>query len=306
MAKLHGTPRCIYTDRGTQFTSRLWRELWEIMGAQLRYSTAYHPQTQGVVERMNAIIGQMLRCTIHEWNEGREWDSLLPMIELAINSLPNHSTGYSPFFLNYGFHPTVPAELIKGNEEIRQETIANFIGRMHISWQVARKRLNQAVQQQAKWYDARHKLVSYREGDLVLLSTANLQARGTPVKLKRKFAGPFHITECIGSQSHKLDLPTTWRVHNVFHVSLLKIWCEDMYKHYPAPEPTRLEEEEDDHNVYEVEKFLRWRYRKIHNRKKREFLVLWKGYPIEEASWIPTDNIMYKEQLQEELDEENP
>ena len=209
VAKLYGIPRCIYTDRGTQFTSRLWRELWEIMGTQLRYSTAYHPQTQGVVERMNAVIGQMLRCTIHEINEGREWDLLLPTIELAINSLPNRSTGYSPFYLNYGFHPTVPAELIKGNEEIRQKTIANFIGRMHRSWQVGRKRLHQAIEQQAKWYDARHKPVSCREGNLVLLSIANLQVRGTLAKLKRKFAGPFRIIECIGSQSYRLDLPMT-------------------------------------------------------------------------------------------------
>ena len=55
-----------------------------------------------------------------------------------------------------------------------QETRANFIGRMHRSWQVARKRLHQAIQQQAKWYDACHKPVSYKEGDLVLLSTVNL------------------------------------------------------------------------------------------------------------------------------------
>ena len=75
----------------------------------------------------------MLRCTIYQLNEVREWDSLLPTIELAIDSLPNHSTGYSPFFLNYGFHPTVPKELINGNEEIRQETIANFVGRIHRS-----------------------------------------------------------------------------------------------------------------------------------------------------------------------------
>ena len=78
-----------------------------------------------------------------------------------------------------------------------------------------------------------------------------------------------------------------------------------MYRRYPAPEPIRLEEE-DDQEVYEVEKYLRWRYRKIQNRKKIEFLVLWKGYPIEEASWIPEDNITYKDQLQEELDEANP
>ena len=72
-------------------------------------------------------------------------------------------------------------------------------------------------------------------------------------------------------------------MYSVFHVSLLKYCHEDIYRRYPAPEPSRLEEE-DDKDVYEVEKFLRWRYRKIQNKKKREFLVLWKGHPIEEAS----------------------
>ena len=159
---------------------------------------------------------------------------------------------------------------------------------MQRSWQVARKRLHEAIQQQARWYDARHRPVSYREGDLVLLSTTNLQVRGTPKKLQRKFVGPFRITECIGSQSYRLAVPTTWRMHDVFHVSLLKTWREDVYRRYPAPEPPRLEDA-DDQPVYEIEKFLRWRYRKTRNRKTREFLVIWKGYPVEEASWIPED-----------------
>ena len=122
---------------------------------------------------MNAVVGQMLRCTIHDLNEVREWFFSLPTIELAINSLPNHSIGYSPFFQLW-FSSTMPIELIKGNEEIRQETIANYVDRMHKSWQVAQKHLNQAIQQQAKWYDARHMPVCYREGDLVLLNIANL------------------------------------------------------------------------------------------------------------------------------------
>ena len=92
----------------------------------------------------------------------------------------------------------MPAELIKGNEEIRHETTANFVGRMYKSWQVAQSRLFESVQQQAKWYDARHRPMSYKEGDLVLLSTTNLQFKGIPTKLRRKFVGPFRITECIG------------------------------------------------------------------------------------------------------------
>ena len=54
VVKLRGVPSILYSDRGTQFTSQFWKTLWGLTGTQLRYSTAYHPQTQGVVERMNS------------------------------------------------------------------------------------------------------------------------------------------------------------------------------------------------------------------------------------------------------------
>ena len=71
IAKLHGVPRDIYTDRGNQFISKFWREIWGLLGTSLRYSTAYHPQTQGIVERMNAVVIQLFKCTIQEMNELR-------------------------------------------------------------------------------------------------------------------------------------------------------------------------------------------------------------------------------------------
>ena len=71
VARLHGVPRFIYTDRGTQFTSKLCKELWGLFGTGLRFRTAFHPQTQGIVERINAVIGQMLRCTLASMNEGK-------------------------------------------------------------------------------------------------------------------------------------------------------------------------------------------------------------------------------------------
>ena len=111
--------------------------MW-IDGYTTGYSTAYHPQTQGVVERMNAVVGQMLRCTIGD-EKGTNWDSLLPSIELTINSLPNSSTGYSPFFLNYGYHPTVPIELLKGDEEIKNEAVDNFVIRVQQTWENAKR-----------------------------------------------------------------------------------------------------------------------------------------------------------------------
>lgn len=110
----------------------------------LCFSTAYHPQTQGIVERMNAVIGQMLQCTVHEMNEPRKRKVLLPMIELAINYFPNRSTGYSSFFLNYRFHPVVPSGLIKGNEIATQESIDSFVQSLKNTWSLAVRKMKHA------------------------------------------------------------------------------------------------------------------------------------------------------------------
>ena len=57
VGKLHGIPRCIYSDRGPQFCNRFWRALWDSFGTSLKFSSAYHPHTQGMVERMNSVVG---------------------------------------------------------------------------------------------------------------------------------------------------------------------------------------------------------------------------------------------------------
>ena len=73
------------------------------------------------MERMNAVIGHMLRCTLERMNENKNWAEILSIVELAINSMPNKSSGHSPFYLYYGYHPTVPIDLIDGGEMTRNE-----------------------------------------------------------------------------------------------------------------------------------------------------------------------------------------
>ena len=85
VVKLHGVPRVIYSDRGIQFSKESWRELWRLAGTKLAYSTAYHPQTQGVVERMNSVIEQCMRCIIHEFGNVNEWEKILSTVKLFIN-----------------------------------------------------------------------------------------------------------------------------------------------------------------------------------------------------------------------------
>ena len=102
--KLHGIQLIVYTDRGARFTSKFRRDIWGLFGTQLQYSTAYHPQTQGLVGRINVVIVQILRCKLMQMNEIKNWVKIFPTVELVINSLPNKGRGYSPFFLNYGYH----------------------------------------------------------------------------------------------------------------------------------------------------------------------------------------------------------
>ena len=303
VVKLHGVPTAIYSDRGTQFTSQFWKTLWGLTGTQLKFSTAYHPQSQGIVERMNSIVSQSLRCLIHESN-GAEWDSLLPMVELTINSLPNSSTGYSPFFLNYGFHPTVPVELLKGDEEVSNESVNSFVSRVRRTWDQARENLEKSVRLQQKYYNQRHRSFEFEEGDLVLLSSKNLSMKGVPGKLKRKFVGPFKVIEKIGTQAYKLQLPESWKIHNVFHVSLLKEWKSAYYR--KEPEDPEMELDIEDRH-FEVDKILRWRKKTRPNGTTyKEYLVLWTNYPMEEATWEPKENFDDPEAFEESLRKDNP
>ena len=73
-------------------------------------------QTQGVVERMNTMVSQTLRCLIHNTNNLKQWEILLPTVELVMKSLPNQSIGFSPFFLNYEYEPVTPIQSLKGDE----------------------------------------------------------------------------------------------------------------------------------------------------------------------------------------------
>ncbi|TKC13481.1 transposase family protein, partial [Robertmurraya kyonggiensis] len=97
---LHGVPKKIVSDRGTQFTSRFWQKVHEIMGTQLNFSSAYHPQTDGQTERTNQILEDMLRaCAL---KHGRSWDKSLPYAEFSYNNSYQASLKMSPFEALYG------------------------------------------------------------------------------------------------------------------------------------------------------------------------------------------------------------
>ena len=79
---------------------------------------------------MNSLVEQCMKCIIHESSNINEWEKILSSVELVINSLPNKSTGFSPFPWNYGHEPILPIQLLRGNEEIQTESVHSFVRRI--------------------------------------------------------------------------------------------------------------------------------------------------------------------------------
>jgi hypothetical protein len=97
---LHGVPKKIVSDRGTQFTSRFWEKLYEAMNTRLNFSSAYHPQTDGQTERINQILEDMLRA--YALKDSKSWDKCLPYAEFSYNNSYQKSLKMSPFEVLYG------------------------------------------------------------------------------------------------------------------------------------------------------------------------------------------------------------
>jgi Chromo (CHRromatin Organisation MOdifier) domain len=122
--------------------------------------------------------------------------------------------------------------------------------------------------------------IPFKKGDRVWLDTRNLKTNHHK-KIAPKREGPFEITKVIGPVTYQLNLPNTWKIHNVFHAGLLRQYREtEVYgANFQRPLPEVIEGEE----VYEVETILKHRKR----GRGHQYYVKWKGYPITEASWEP-------------------
>ncbi|XP_051509646.1 uncharacterized protein LOC127415117 [Myxocyprinus asiaticus] len=98
-----GIPKEILTDQGTTFMSRTLRELYELLNIKSIHTSVYHPQTDGLVERFNKTLKNMIRKFVHD--DSRNWDKWLDPLLFAVREVPQASTGFSPFKLLYGQRP---------------------------------------------------------------------------------------------------------------------------------------------------------------------------------------------------------
>jgi len=176
----HGVSLNIVSDRDSKFTSHTWERLCELWPMSRSMSTAFHPQTDGQTERTNRTLQQMLRMYVSP--SMLNWDQLLAPAEFAYNNARSVSTGFTPFYLNYGRDPRVPAALIKRQRGDAGEipSIENFVASMDDLLAEAKRSLLAAQHRQKFYSDPKNpqKEPAFAVGDQVLLSTANIRFRG--------------------------------------------------------------------------------------------------------------------------------
>ncbi|KAJ4957546.1 hypothetical protein NE237_024657 [Protea cynaroides] len=100
IVRLHGVPESIVSDRDPRFTSKFWEGLQKVMGTTLKFSTAFHPQTDGQSERTIQILEDMLRACVIDFKGS--WNEKLPLIEFAYNNSYQATIQMSPYEALYG------------------------------------------------------------------------------------------------------------------------------------------------------------------------------------------------------------
>ncbi len=220
-----GIPQRILTDQGSVFTSRLMKELCEVLGCDAITTSPYRPQGNGVVERLHGTLKPMLAKAREE---GVDWAQFLPMALFAIRQVPNRDTGYSPHELVFGTKMRGPLDLVYAGwlEDSYQcmdvhGWVAKLQDRLKVihdramvnGVEVARKRLQKANVNRSER--------ELSEGSLVLLRVPGLVSN-----LEASWEGPYEVVKRLNKVNYRVRKKGSSREGKVVHISNTKVFTE--------------------------------------------------------------------------------
>ena len=204
---------------------------------KLDMSTAFHPQTDGSTEIANKTIIQILRNWVSTKQDN--WAQHLPLVAYAINISTNDTTKMSPFYLRFGRQPKfLPDPYIKTSVPATDE----FLDALLTIQYMASKAIIESRSSQETYANRRRRpSPEYDPGQLVMLNMKNIK-RKTSVrsKLQSPWEGPFEIlVSWLSIDNIKLQLSPDWKIHNIFHTSLIKLYHSNNDKRFPSWKHTK-------------------------------------------------------------------
>ncbi|EAQ90430.1 hypothetical protein CHGG_03079 [Chaetomium globosum CBS 148.51] len=301
--KLHGAPDSIISDRGSAFVSGVWQRLSARLKTTLHPSSAFHPETDGQTEIVNASVHKFLRAFVSFTQD--DWVDWLPLAEFSMNNQVNETTGISPFFANYGFNPRLGVEPPQPRppnlsdhmkkEYLRADAVALRFERILTQLTALTRQSQQRYEDNAN--ARRDEAPTFRPGDQVMVSLEHMATNRPKKKWDDKWDGPFPVLK-VYKGAVVVDLPDNIKVDKSFHTSKVRL--------YEAPSIQGQDElnaaerrnvkgriaKRDDDGIIQDE----WQFEKIldvHDEDKETsgltYLVKWKHY--DEPTWQPEQDL---------------
>lgn len=301
-----GLPRTIISDRGTNFLSGLLKYIYARLDIKKNTTSAYHPQANGLVERLNRTLGQKLAQLAQK---EEEWDEYLPFVLMAYRSTPQDSTGFSPYRLMFGREMPKPIDVALQPKPNFEEYDTNDYRMklekgLEIVHQLAKENIKNAQIRQERNYKKKGEEKSFHEGDWVYLFTPYLP-KGKSKKFFNFWKGPYQVKNKISDSTYEICMPES-RTHNRIHVSRLK----------PAPSPSpdaiipkeSSDEMEIDDEDIEFEPEEEYEVEALTGRRTHkgilQYRVKWKDY--DEETWEPLDHLENAKELVDEYNKLHP
>jgi len=202
----HGAPRTLLSDRGKNFLSLLVAEVCKLYSIKKVNTTSYHPQTDGLVERMNSTLCQTLSMFVSK--NHKDWDVFVPAALFAFRTSPSESTGETPFYLLYGREARLPMEvsLLPPGDPISSisEHRSRIVKSIEIAQTIARENIARAQQKMKEYYDRTAKEPNFPEGSKVWvyipkskngndMGIRNIWLSGLAIQKQKQLGNPFRI-----------------------------------------------------------------------------------------------------------------
>ncbi|GJR93397.1 ty3-gypsy retrotransposon protein [Tanacetum coccineum] len=281
VVRLHGIPESIVSDRDRVFLNHFWRELFKLQGTNLKRSSSYHPQTDGQSEVVNRSVETYLRCFASD--APKKWARWLSWAEYWYNTSYHTSMNMTPFKVLYGRDP--PHLIYYGSVPSPVFEVHRYLEERDCILKELKEHLLRAQERMKKQADKHRTDVEFEVGDWVYIKLQPYRQHSLAIrrneKLSPKYFGSYQVLERVGKVAYKLELPTTTRIHSVFHIS--------QFKKMKNPTITRQELPagltEDMELILVPDRVEGVREGKSSSKEEREVLIKWKDLPTHEATW---------------------
>uniref|UniRef100_A0A8C1RHP2 Gypsy retrotransposon integrase-like protein 1 n=1 Tax=Cyprinus carpio TaxID=7962 RepID=A0A8C1RHP2_CYPCA len=218
---IFGIPQIIQSDRGSNFTSRMFSEVLEQLHVKHQLSSAYHAQSQGSLERFHQTLKSLLRGYCVQLS--KDWEEGLPWLLLAAREVTQESTGFSPNDLVFGHRVRGPLAVLQDKLKCPEsptnllEYVNGFRRKLFLACEMAVENLTKAQKKMKSWYDRRAEPRIFSLGDQVL---ALLPIAGSP--FLAKYAGPYTVVRQVSDLNYLVSTPDRRRTTQLCHINLLK------------------------------------------------------------------------------------